>query len=49
MCFLAALIVAAPHLTIAILGSGAVLLLIVTAAIVWVARVSEEKPKLLRA
>jgi NADH-quinone oxidoreductase subunit H len=47
--FLAALIVAAPHLTIAILGSGAVLLLIVTAAIVWVARVSEEKPKMLRA
>jgi NADH-quinone oxidoreductase subunit H len=47
--FLAALIVAAPHLTIAILGSGAVLLLIVTAAIVWVARVSEEKPKQLRA
>ena len=47
--FLAALIVAAPHLTVAILGSGAILLIIVTAAIIWVARVSEEKPKVLRA
>jgi NADH-quinone oxidoreductase subunit H len=47
--FLAALIIAAPHLTTTILGSGAVLLIIVTAAIIWVARVSEEKPRILRA
>jgi NADH-quinone oxidoreductase subunit H len=47
--FLAALIVAAPHLTVAITGLGAVLLIIVTAAIIWVARVSEAKPAVLRA
>jgi len=47
--FLAALIVAAPHLAAAITAIGAVLLVIVTAAIVWVARVSEAKPKILRA
>jgi|688.fasta_scaffold202509_2 NADH-quinone oxidoreductase subunit H len=47
--FLAALILAAPELTIAILGIGAVLLLAVTAAVIWVAKVSEEHPKPLRA
>ena len=47
--FLAALILAAPQLTIAILGIGAVLLVVVTAAVVWVAKVSEEHPKPLRA
>jgi len=47
--FLAALIVAAPHLAAAITAIGAVLLLSVTAAIIWVARVSETKPKVLRA
>jgi NADH-quinone oxidoreductase subunit H len=47
--FLAALIVAAPHLAAAITAIGAVLLIIVTAAIIWVARVSEAKPPILRA
>jgi NADH-quinone oxidoreductase subunit H len=47
--FLAALIIAAPELTLAIIGTGAVLLIAVTAAIVWVASVSEEHPKPLRA
>jgi NADH-quinone oxidoreductase subunit H len=47
--FLAALILAAPHLTTAIIGSGAVLLIAVTAAIIWVAKISEAKPKALRA
>ena len=47
--FLAALILAAPALTTAILGIGAVLLVAVTGGVVWVARVSEERPKPLRA
>ena len=47
--FLAALILAAPELTAAILGIGAVLLIVVTAAVIWVAKVSEEHPKPLRA
>lgn len=47
--FLAALILAAPALTAVILGIGAVLLAVVTGAIVWVARVSEDRPKPLRA
>ncbi len=47
--FLAALIIAAPQLTALILGIGAVLLVIVTAAVIWVAKVSEEKPSMLRA
>jgi NADH-quinone oxidoreductase subunit H len=47
--FLAALIIAAPQLTGAILAIGSVLLIAVTAAVIWVARVSEETPKLLRA
>ncbi len=47
--FLAALIIAAPDLTKTILAVGAVLLIAVTAAVVWVAKVSEEKPKLVRA
>ena len=46
---LAALIVAAPHLKGTIIGVGAVLLVIVTAAVIWVAKVSEETPKVLRA
>jgi NADH-quinone oxidoreductase subunit H len=47
--FLAALIVAAPQLEKTIIGVGAVLLVIVTAAVIWVAKVSEETPKVLRA
>ena len=47
--FLAALIVAAPQLKGTIIGVGAVLLVIVTAAVIWVAKVSEETPKVLRA
>ena len=47
--FLAALIVAAPQLKGTIIGIGAVLLVIVTAAVIWVAKVSEETPKVLRA
>jgi len=46
--FLAALIIAAPELTGAIIGIGAVLLIAVTAAVIWVAKVSEEHPKPLR-
>jgi NADH-quinone oxidoreductase subunit H len=46
--FLAALIIAAPDLTALIIGVGAVLLIVVTAAVIWVAKVSEEKPKNLR-
>ncbi len=47
--FLAALIIAAPQLTAAIIGGGAVLLIAVTAAVIWVAMVSEAKPKIRRA
>ena len=47
--FLAALVLAAPELTVVILGVGAVLLIAVTAAVIWVAKVSEEHPKPLRA
>jgi NADH-quinone oxidoreductase subunit H len=47
--FLAALIIAAPQLTGIILGVGAVLLIVVTAAVIWVAKVSEVTPKPLRA
>ncbi len=47
--FLAALIIAAPELKAVIIASGAVLLTVVTAAVIWVAKVSEEKPKVLRA
>jgi len=46
--FLAALIIAAPQLTATIIFVGFVLLIVVTAAVIWVARVSEEKPKNLR-
>ena len=47
--FLAALIIAAPQLAGVIIGIGAVLLVVVTAAVIWVAKVSEEQPKVLRA
>lgn len=47
--FLAALVVAAPHLTALILAIGAVLLLVVTVAIVWAARVSDPAKPPLRA
>ena len=47
--FLAALILAAPHLTSAILAISAVLLVVVTAALIRVAKVSEAKPNILRA
>ncbi len=46
--FLAALIIAAPELTAAIIGTGAVLLVALTGAVIWVAKVSEERPKPLR-
>jgi NADH-quinone oxidoreductase subunit H len=47
--FLAALIIAAPQLKGVIIGTGAVLLAVVTVAVIWVAKVSEERPKVLRA
>lgn len=47
--FLAALILAAPQLQGVIIAIGAVLLVVLTLAVIWVAKVSEEKPKLLRA
>jgi NADH-quinone oxidoreductase subunit H len=47
--FLAALIVAAPHLQGTIIVIGLVLLLIVTAAVIWVAKVSEAPARILRA
>ncbi|MBK1884374.1 NADH-quinone oxidoreductase subunit H [Luteolibacter pohnpeiensis] len=47
--FLAALILAAPHLQGVIITIGAVLLFVLTLAVIWVAKASEEKPKLLRA
>ena len=47
--FLGALIIAAPHLAGLIIAIGAVLLLVVTGAVIWVARVSEPTPKPLRA
>jgi NADH-quinone oxidoreductase subunit H len=47
--FLAALIIAAPQLTGVILAAGAVLLIVVTAAVIWVAKVSEPPTKVLRA
>jgi NADH-quinone oxidoreductase subunit H len=43
--FLAALVIAAPSLTPAVIGLGAVLLIALTAAIIWVAKVSEERVK----
>jgi NADH-quinone oxidoreductase subunit H len=46
--FLAALIIAAPQLTATILIIGAVLLIAVTAAVIWIAKVSEDRPKPLR-
>jgi len=46
--FLAALIIAAPALSTAILICGGLLLAVVTAAIIWVAKVSEEKSAPLR-
>ncbi len=47
--FLAALILAAPQLKVFIIGIGSVLLIAVTLAVIWVAKVSEETPKVLRA
>ncbi len=47
--FLAALIIAAPTMTTAILIIGLVLLAIVTAAVIWVAKISEPPAKILRA
>ncbi|MGD9419628.1 MAG: complex I subunit 1/NuoH family protein [Verrucomicrobiota bacterium JB025] len=46
--FLAALILAAPELGSAAIAIGAVLLLAVTAAVIWVAKISEPAPKALR-
>ncbi|MEO7100959.1 MAG: complex I subunit 1 family protein [Luteolibacter sp.] len=47
--FLAALILAAPQLKGVIIGIGSVLLVVLTFAVIWVAKVSEETPKVLRA
>lgn len=47
--FLGALILAAPDLAGVIITVGAFLLLVVTGAVIWVAKVSEERPKALRA
>jgi NADH-quinone oxidoreductase subunit H len=47
--FLAALIIAAPSLSTPIIAGGAILLVVVTGAIIWVAKVSEDQPKPLRA
>ena len=47
--FLAALILAAPQLTGAIIAIGAILLIVLTLSVIWVAKVSEETPKILRA
>ncbi|MEO5714795.1 MAG: complex I subunit 1 family protein [Luteolibacter sp.] len=47
--FLAALILAAPQLKGVIIGIGSVLLIVLTFAVIWVAKVSEEIPKGLRA
>jgi NADH-quinone oxidoreductase subunit H len=47
--FLAALVIAAPYLEKTIIGIGAVLLVIVTLAVIWVAKVSDDTPKVLRA
>ena len=41
--FLAALVIAAPALSAVIIGVGALLLVATTAAIIYVAKVSEEK------
>ena len=46
--FLAALIIAAPTMTTAILIIGLILLTIVTAAVIWVAKISEPPAKILR-
>ena len=47
--FLAALIIAAPGLSHIIIGVSFFLLVVVTAAIIWVAKVSEPPAKILRA
>ncbi len=47
--FLAALIIAAPQLAGTIIAIGSVVLVVLTAAVIWVAKVSEETPKVLRA
>ena len=47
--FLAALILAAPEFKTTIIACGSVLLVVVTAAVIWVAKVSEPPVKILRA
>lgn len=47
--FLAALIIAAPHLTALILVVGLILLIVISAALIWVAKISEPPAKVLRA
>jgi NADH-quinone oxidoreductase subunit H len=47
--FLAALIVAAPHLQGTIIAVGGALLIALTVAVIWVAKVSEPQPRILRA
>ncbi len=47
--FLAALIIAAPEFKTTIIASGSVLLVVVTTAVIWVAKVSEPPAKILRA
>ncbi|MGC4017367.1 MAG: NADH-quinone oxidoreductase subunit H [Luteolibacter sp.] len=43
--FLAALVIAAPYLSAGIIALGAILLIVLCAAIIWVAKVSEERTK----
>jgi NADH-quinone oxidoreductase subunit H len=43
--FLGALVIAAPSLSPAVIGIGAVLLIVLTGAIIWVAKVSEAPVK----
>ena len=47
--FLAALIIAAPELKVTIIATGVILLIVVTAAVIWVAKISEPPTKILRA
>ncbi len=47
--FLAALVLAAPDLAPVIIGIGAVLLIVLTVSVIWVAKVSEDTPRILRA
>jgi len=43
--FLGALVIAAPTLSAAVIGIGAILLIVLCAAVIWVAKVSEAPAK----